>query len=34
MHYFKEQAEVYDDEPFQGLLQELKDRPDLRKLVQ
>jgi len=32
--YFKEQAEVYDDEPFQGLLQELKDRPDLKKLLE
>jgi len=32
--YFKEQAEVYDDEPFQDLLQELKDRPDLKKLLE
>ena len=31
--YFKEQAEEYDDEPFQDLLQELKDRPDLKKLL-
>ncbi len=32
--YFKEQAEDYDDEPFQDLLQELQDRPDLKKLVE
>ncbi|KIW31639.1 uncharacterized protein PV07_03257 [Cladophialophora immunda] len=34
MAFFKEQAEVYDDEPFQGLLKELQERPDLRKLVE
>ncbi|EXJ71417.1 uncharacterized protein A1O5_05225 [Cladophialophora psammophila CBS 110553] len=34
MTFFKEQAELYDDEPFQNLLQELKERPDLRKLVE
>ncbi|OAP61023.1 hypothetical protein AYL99_06027 [Fonsecaea erecta] len=32
--FFKEQAEVYDDEPFQQLLKELKERPDLKKLVE
>jgi hypothetical protein len=34
MAYFKEQAEVYDDQPFQDLLKELQDRPDLRKLIE
>ncbi|KAJ9607633.1 hypothetical protein H2200_007711 [Cladophialophora chaetospira] len=34
LSYFKEQAELYDDEPFQDLLQELKDRPDLKKLLE
>ncbi|KIX95324.1 uncharacterized protein Z520_08841 [Fonsecaea multimorphosa CBS 102226] len=34
MAFFKEQAEVYDDEPFQGLLKELNERPDLRKLIE
>jgi hypothetical protein len=32
--YFKEQAEVHNDEPFQGLLKELQDRPDLRRLIE
>ncbi|ETI21831.1 hypothetical protein G647_05900 [Cladophialophora carrionii CBS 160.54] len=34
MAYFKEQAEVYDDQPFQDLLKELRERPDLRKLIE
>ncbi|EXJ59210.1 hypothetical protein A1O7_06642 [Cladophialophora yegresii CBS 114405] len=34
MAYFKEQVEVYGDQPFQDLLKELRDRPDLRKLVE
>jgi hypothetical protein len=31
--YFKEQAEQYDDEPFQNLLKELDEREDLKKLM-
>jgi len=34
MDYFKEMAEVHDDQPFKQMLQELHERQDLRKLIE